>query len=85
MRWTPTEGEFEESNVDGNRFLRGTPMFSDGECIYMLASYRQRGPTSKVVRYMLEVYEVDIESRTMKLVKEQQLYKNNELTPYIGS
>ena len=34
---------------------------------------------------MLEVYEVDIESRTMKLVKEQQLYKNNELTPYIGS
>ena len=36
LKWTPLDTEYEENAEEGNRWHRASPMFSDGECIYML-------------------------------------------------
>ena len=60
-------------------------MFSDGECIYMLVQYRQRGHASPIVKTVLEVYEISVEERTMKRINEQPLYRNDQGAYYKGS
>jgi len=31
LKWTPLDTEFEENKREGNRWMRASPMFSDGE------------------------------------------------------
>ena len=83
LKWTPLDTEFEENQQQGNRWHRASPMFSDGENIYMLVQYKQTNFTSPIVRTVLEVYEVS-EDRQMKRINEVVLYKNAQMEPYRG-
>lgn len=58
-------------------------MFTDGEYIYMLTSYKVKNFTSKTVKIVLETYEVS-EERKMRRINELPLYKNED-TYYSGS
>ena len=31
LRWTPLDTQYEENKEEGNRWMRASPMFSDGE------------------------------------------------------
>ena len=77
--------DYEENTEEGNRWHRASPMFSDGECLYMLVQYRQKSFTSPIVRTVLEVYDIDSEERTLKRTLEQPLYKDDQGTYYKGS
>ena len=76
LKWTPLDTVYEENNQTGNRWHRASPMFSDGDSIYMLVQYRLRDFASAIVRTVLEVYECNMEDRRMKRVNEVVLYKN---------
>lgn len=58
LAWTPLDTDYEENIHEGNRWMRASPMFSDGELIYFLVHYRQKGVTSPIVKTVCEVYEV---------------------------
>ena len=58
LKWTPIDTEFPENDEDGNRWMRACPMFSDGENIYLLVQYKRQSYTSRVVKTVLETYEV---------------------------
>ena len=55
--------------------MRASPMFSDGELIYFLVHYRQKGVTSPIVKTVCEVYEVS-DDRKLSLQREVNLYKS---------
>lgn len=65
LKWTPLETEYEENPEEGNRWMRASPMFSDGELIYMLVHYRHKGLMSPIVKIVCEVYEV-LDNRKLK-------------------
>ena len=67
LKWTPLDTEFEENKAEGNRWMRASPMFSDGEFIYMMVQYREKDFKSPIVKTVCEVYEVS-EDRTMKRI-----------------
>ena len=74
LKWTPLDTEFEENKAEGNRWMRASPMFSDGEFIYMMVQYREKDFKSPIVKTVCEVYEVS-EDRTMKRIEEVSLFK----------
>ena len=85
LKWTPLDTVYEENSEEGNRWHRASPMFSDGECIYMLVQYRLKGHDTRIIKTVLEVYEIEVEDRTMKRINEQTLYKNDQGALYSGS
>ena len=76
LRWTPLDTEFEENKREGNRWMRASPMFSDGELIYMMVQYREKGFESPIVKTVCEVYSVS-DDRKMTRIKEVALYKSS--------
>ena len=68
--------DYEENTEEGNRWHRASPMFSDGELIYLLVQYRQKNFSSPIVKTVCEVYEVS-EDRKLKRTQEQPLYKDD--------
>ena len=40
LKWTPLDTAYEENKVEGNRWMRASPMFTNGELIYMMVQYR---------------------------------------------
>lgn len=40
LKWTPKDTDYPENANEGNRWMRASPMFSDGELIYLLVQYR---------------------------------------------
>ena len=85
LKWTPLDTEYEENAEEGNRWHRASPMFSDGECIYMLVQYRKKDFGSPIVKTVLEVFDIDMEHKTMTRIHEQKLYKNDQGDYYKGS
>ena len=84
LKWTPLDTEYPENLEEGNRWHRASPMFSDGELIYMLVQYRQKGFDTPIVKTVLETYEVS-DDHKMKRIQEQPLYKDSEQNYYKGS
>ena len=69
LKWTPLDTEYPENLEEGNRWHRASPMFSDGELIYMLVQYRQKGFDTPIVKTVLETYEVS-DDHKMKRIQE---------------
>ena len=84
LKWTPKDTEFAEDIHEGNRWMRASPMFSDGELIYLLVQYRQKGHSSPIVKTVCEIYEVS-EDHKLKRTREVILLKNDQGDRYIGS
>ena len=84
LKWTPLDTAYESNTQEGNRWHRASPMFSDGECIYMLVQYKETAFTTRCIKTVLEVYNIDMDNRTMTRINEQPLYRS-EGNYYIGS
>ena len=82
LAWTPEDTEYETNTNEGNRWSRALSFFSDGELIYTMVQYREKGKDSKVVRTSLEIYE--LEDHELRLMQEIPLYKNDEKEPFTG-
>ena len=76
LKWTPNDSNFPENSADGNRWMRASPMYSDGELIYFLVQYKRSSYTSETIKTVLETYEVDETTRRMTRVNELTLYKD---------
>lgn len=83
LKWTPLNTEFERNTEDGNRWMRASPMFSDGELIYMLVEYKAQGFESEIIKVVCEVYET-VADRKLKRINEVVLKKNAEGDLYRG-
>ena len=82
LAWTPEETVCSSTTDEGYRWCRAQSFFSDGELIYTLVAYRERGKTSKIKRIVLEIYE--IEGKGLNRAQEVVLFKNDGETPFIG-
>ena len=71
LKWTPQETQYSTNHETGNRWCRYLPFFSDGKKIYTLVQYRENSLQSRVIRTVLEVYELN--DRTLKLKKQVSL------------
>ena len=71
------DSNFSENTAEGNRWMRASPMYSDGELIFFLVQYKRSNYTSETIKIVLESYEVDDETRKMKRVQELTLYKDD--------
>ena len=69
LKWTPKDYESEEDV----RMMRGTPICTDGEFIYMIASYKKRW-SAHANRLVVEVYQ-EIQGRELVRLKEITLYR----------
>ena len=85
FRWTPTDESFPSDTINGNRWMRACPMFSDGELIYTLVQYRETSFTSPLVKVTLETYEVDDDSRRVTRISEVNLYKETTAEHFKGT
>ncbi len=74
--WTPLNTVYEENTELGNRWCREQPLFSDGELIYTIIRYKEKGYDSPVIRTALEIYEC--EDNVLRFREEQFLFKNEE-------
>lgn len=84
LNWTPLETEFSEDTSEGNRWMRAAPMCSDGDNIYLLVQYKEKGFTSRVVKTVLETYSVD-SRRRLKRTKQTKLFKTKDARqPFLG-
>jgi hypothetical protein len=80
MKWTD---ESEQGAAEGGkRFMRRTPLASDGEYVYALAAVREDKHTSKILKIQCEIYEV-IDNH-ISIVSVVELQKENG-DPYTGS
>ena len=77
LKFTPMDSNFAENTAEGNRWMRASPMYSDGELIFFLVQYKRSNYTSETIKIVLESYEVDDETRKMKRVQELTLYKDD--------
>ena len=82
LKFTPLDA-IGPDNEEGNRWLRASPMCTDGENIYMLVQYKRSNYSSQVVKTVLETYEIS--ERKLRRVNETTLYKDNEGTTFKGS
>ena len=82
MIWTDENYQAPERSEEGTRFMRRTPLASDGEYIYTLAAYRTDTNASTMKRIVCEVYE--LEDKVLTKVNEFTLLKPNG-DPYRGS
>ena len=83
LKWTPENTSFSSDSAEGNRWMRSSPMFSDGELIYMLVQYKETDYSSRTIKTVLETYEVN--DRKMKRINELTLLKNSEGARFVGS
>jgi hypothetical protein len=83
LNWTSKDYEETDAGDKGVRFMRGTCLASDGEYIYALACYKEKNWDSNIKRIVCEVYE--LVNKTISLVKEVPLLREDGTTPYHGS
>ena len=83
MTWTAEDYQAPERDESGTRFMRRTPLCSDGEFIYALAAYRTDTHSSTMKRIVCEVY--NLVEKVLSKVSEFELKKPNGEDPYRGS
>lgn len=83
LKFTPLDTVFPVNEEEGNRWMRASPMSTDGENIYMLVQYKRSNYSSQVVKTVLETYEVS--ERKLRRVNDTTLYKDSEGTKFKGS
>ena len=83
LKWTAQDLNFPSDTTEGNRHMRASPMFSDGEFIYFLVQYRQTNHESAIVKTVLETYSV--QNRKLKRIAELPLFKNDNRDYFKGS
>ena len=84
LKWTDKENHgYEPNAAEGNRWFRASPMYSNGEHLFMLVRYHESDYNSRVVKVVLETYE--IEGKKMKRIEETVLLKNNNGQRFTGS
>ena len=66
LKWTPLETPYEQNQEEGNRWMRACPIYFDGEFLRTLVRYTEKAYNDKVVKYVLESYQVSDDSVTFE-------------------